>query len=245
MEIDKKRFPINIKESKQAAKIFQDALKKRGHDHEIKKEDVYLTITPYWVSFYDAGYIDNGKYTHVSGQLALNAVTNNINEYIIKLFDIDKPKIFKNVNIQKAENNKIILKEPIIKEEEARKTIMKHLMQRYDVEEKNISLSGVEEILVPYWKLKTKEHDKLKFDAIDGSVNNFRTINEKETTYTDLYKEMVNDLKTPSNMFKYIGNILKAIGKGIVFMIREAWQHFKLLIIIIGIALIIYFLFFF
>jgi hypothetical protein len=243
MEIDKKRFPINIKESKQAAKIFQDALKKRGHDHEIKKEDVYLTITPYWVAFYDIGY-NNGKYTHVSGQIALNAVTNNINEYIMKLFDIDKPGIFKNVNIQKTENNRIVIKEPIIKEEEARKTITKHLMQKYNIEEKNVSLSGIEEILVPYWKLKTIEHNKLKFDAIDGSVNNFRIINEKEPTYTDVYKEMVNDLKSPKNLGRYIGNILKAIGRGIVFMFREAWQHFKLLIIIIGIALIVYFLFF-
>ncbi len=243
MEIDKKRFPINIKESKYAVKIFQDALKKRGHDHEIKKEDVYLTITPYWVAFYDIGYTTE-KYTHASGQITLNAVTNNINDYIIKLFDIEKPAIFKNVNIQKAENNKVFLKEPIINEEEARKTITKELVQRFNVEEKNVSLSGVEEIYVPYWKLKTKEHNKLKFDAIDGSVNNFKTINEKEATYTDMYKEMVNDLKSSKKISGYIGNILKAIGRGITIMLREAWAHFKLLIIIIGIALIIYFLFF-
>jgi hypothetical protein len=243
MEIDKKRFPINIKESKQAAKIFQNALKKRGHEHEIKKEDVYLTITPYWVAFYDVGY-NNGKYNHVSGQIALNAVTNNINEYIIQLFDIEKPSVFKHVNIQKTENNKVIVKEAIIKEEEAKHTITKHLMQRYNIEEKNISLSGIEEILVPYWKLKTKEHNKLKFDAIDGSVNNFKTINEKEATYTDVYKEMISDLKSPKNILGYIGNILKGIGRGIKFMLNESWKHYKLLIIIIGIALIIYFLFF-
>jgi len=243
MEINKKRFPINIKESKQAAKIFQEALKKRGHNHEIKKEDVYLTITPYWIAFYDVGY-NNGKYTHGSGQIALNAVTNNINEYIIKLFDIEKPGIFKNVNIQKTENNKVILKEPIISEEEARKTLTKELIQRFNIDEKNVSLSGVEEIYVPYWKLKTKEHNKLKFDAIDGSVNNFKTINEKESTYTDVYKEMISDLKSPNKFAGYVGNILKAIGKGIAFMLKEAWKHFKLLIIILGIALIIYFLFF-
>ena len=245
MEIDKKRFPININDSKQAVKIFQNALRKRGHNQEIKKEDVYLTITPYWVSFYDAGYTNNEKYIHTSGQIALNAVTNNINDYINKLFDIEKPMVFKNINIQKTENNRVIIKEPIIKEEEARKTIIKELMQRFNTEEKNVSLSGIEEILVPYWKIKTKEHNKLKFDAINGSINNFRIINEKETSYIELYKEMFNDLKSPKNIFGYVGNILKGIGKGIIFMFRKAWQHFKLLIMIIGIALIIYFLFFF
>ncbi len=244
MEIEKKRFPINIKESKDAAKIFQAALKKKGHIEEIKKEDVYLTITPYWVSFYDIGYTDNGKYTHVSGQTAINAVTNNINDYVIKLFNIAKPAIFKNVNIQKSENLRVVLKEGIISEEEARRTIIKDLMQKYNAEEKNISLSGVEEILVPFWKLKTKEHSKIKFDAIDGSCNNFKTIGDKEQTYTDVYKEMLNDLKDPNNIFKYIGNIFKAIFKAIGYMLQEAWKNIKWLLIILAIALFIYLLFF-
>jgi len=244
MEIEKKRFPINIKESKDAAKRFQAALKKRGHDEEIKKEDVYLTITPYWVSFYDIGYTNNGQYTHVSGQIAINAVTNTINDYIIKLFDISKPGIFKNVNIQKTENIRVIIKDSIIKEEEAKKTMTKHLMQKFNIEEKNVSLSGVEEIMVPYWKLKTKEHNKLKFDAIDGSCNNFRTIGEKEQTYSDVYKEMLNDLKDPKNLFGYIGNFFRIIFKSIGYMLSQAWEHFKILIIIIAIALLVYFLFF-
>jgi len=243
MEIEKKRFPINITESKDAVKIFQTALKKKGHIEEIKKEDVYLTITPYWISFYDIGYTKE-KYVHVSGQIALNAVTNNINDYIIKLFDIAKPIVFKHVNIQKTENIKIIVKEGIIKEEEAKKTIIKDLIQKYNVDEKNISLSGVEEIMVPFWKLKTKEHNKLKFDAIDGSCNNFKTIGEKEQTYTDIYKEMINDLKDPNNLFKYVGNILKNIFKGIWYMLKEAWKNIKIILIILAIAFCVYLLFF-
>jgi len=239
--LDKKRFPIKL-EPKKAALIIQNALKKKGYKYEIKNDQLYLTITPYWVSFYDILINRNGNFTRISDQIALNAINNQINEQVIDIFKISKVIVKENLEAPKTEQIQIRLKKPIIVKEEAEKTIIKYLIYKHNVEEDQISLSGVEEIYVPNWKIQLDKF-KLKLDAITGDVNNFNNIKQKDKTKIELIKEVFTDVKEDQKLGSYLSSLAKEIYNMFSFIIKEIIKNYKIVFWIVIIALLIYLIF--
>lgn len=239
--INKKRFPIKL-EPKKAALIIQDALKKKGYKYEIKKDQLYLTITPYWISFYDILINKDGKFNRVSNQIALNAINNQINEKVIDIFKISKIIIKEKLEAPKTEQVQIVMKKPIILKEESEKTILKYLIYKHNAKEDQITLSGVEEIYVPNWKVKLDKF-KLKIDAITGEVNNFDIIKQKDKTKIDLIKEVFSDIKQDKKLGHYLSNLFKEIYNIINFILKGIIKNYKIVFWIILIALLIYLIF--
>ncbi len=241
MELDKKRFPVRLDPNK-AIEIIRTTLKRKGHSETIKKEDLYLTITPYWVCFFDILKNTNGNFKHVNGQIAINSINNMINEKVIEIFKLAKPKIYKTLNVPKTEKTQIIIKEAITTKEEAERSILKYLVHKFGVNMEGVSLSGMEEICVPNWKIKLKKY-KLKLDAISGKVNDFDKIKGIDKNSKDLFNEMLSDLKSPKKVGFYFFNIFKELFEGIAWILQMVWKNYKVTLWIILIALVIYLIF--
>lgn len=239
-KIDHKRFPIKI-DAKQATELFKKHLKKKGYNYEIKKEDLYLTITPYWVSFYDVLINQNGEFKHINDQIALNAINNKINEKVIEIFSLAKPKIFERINVPKTDKTQIIIKDPIVTQKEAEITIQKYLMYKHNVPNDQISLSGVEEIFVPNWKVKLDKL-KLKIDAVKGTVNNFDKTEKREKNKKELIKEVFEDLKDNQKISQYLKDFFNNFFNGITLILKGVFKNYKLILWIVLIALLIYLL---
>ncbi len=238
IQLNKKRFPIKL-EPKKAAQIIQNALKKKGYKYEIKKDLLYLTITPYWVSFYDILINQNSTFNRISNQIALNAINNQINEKVIDIFKLSKPIIKENLEAPKTEQIQIRLKKPIISKEEAELTIIKYLIYKHNVSKDQISLSGVEEIYVPNWKIQLDKF-KLKIDAVTGEVNNFEIIKQREKTKIELIKEVFSDIGEDKKFGVYFKDFFLGIFNGIKFIFSEIIKNYKVVLWIILIALLIY-----
>jgi hypothetical protein len=239
--VTEKRFPIKL-EPKQAVNIFQAALKKKGHKYEIKKESLYLTITPYWVCFYDILINKNEKFNRISNQIALNSINNQINEKVVDIFKISKPIIKENLEAPKTEQIQINLKKPIVTKEEAEETIIKYLIYKHNVSKDQISLSGIEQIYVPNWKVKLDKF-KLKIDAITGEVNNFEIIPKKEKTKIELIKEVFSEVKEDKKLGTYFKDFFIGIFDGIIFIFKEIIKNYKIILWILLIAILIYLIF--
>ncbi|MDD3178330.1 MAG: hypothetical protein PHR26_02315 [Candidatus ainarchaeum sp.] len=243
---NKKRFPIKIG-PKEVIDVLKNSLKKKGYKNiDIKKQAIYLKITPYLFCFYDI-LKNNNSFEHIRGQIAINLVNNSINEKVIELFKYAKPKIYEELNVPKTEKTNIIIKKPVIKEECAEQSIIKYLISKYLTEKNTISLSGIETIYVPNWKteLNTKEikNIKIKLDAIEGKVNDLDKIIDRKKTNKELFSEMLEDLKDPKNIGTYTINFFKEIIFGIIWMIKKVYTNFSIIIWIIAVTLIIYVLF--
>lgn len=239
MEIKDKFFQIELTEQK-AVDIINKKLKAKGYNNKISLEDLYLTITPYWVCFYDI--LKSGELKHISGQTSINAINNNINQKVIELFEFEKPRIYDKVNLPRIQKIKYYIKEPIITEEEARNTIIKHLIQAYQVDENGVSLSGVEKIYVPAWKTKFKKY-KIKIDAIVGKVDDLDKIPTLKKTQGMLFNEMVSDLKSPTKFGNYLWNSGKLVFEGIYWILKMVVKEYKIILLIAAITLIVYLLF--
>lgn len=237
---NKKRFPIKI-DSKEAAQIFKDTFKKKGFNYEIKKEDLYLTVTPYWISFYDILINKNGDFNHINDQIALNSINNKINEKVIEIFSLTKPIISEKIDVPKTEKTQIIIKDTIVTQEEAEKTIKKYLMYKHNVSEENISLSGIEEIFVPNWKVKVDKY-KLKMDSVKGVVNNFEIIKKRDKNKIELVREVFTDLKKTENVGEYSKSFLKTLFEGITLILKGVYKNYKIILWVVIVALIIYLL---
>jgi hypothetical protein len=240
-QISDKQFPIMIDKGK-AIDIIQKALKKKGHIVELAKDNIYITITPYWFLFYDIDCNIDGNYKHISGQTALSALTNKVDETVTSLFKYEKPKVTEDIGLSRTERLQINIKDGIVDKEEAKKTITKYLCSKFNVTKDNISLSGIELIYVPKWKYRLEEY-KLQLDAVSGKINNFDIIQEKEQSNSELFKEMLEDLKSPMGIPKYIFNVFKQLFLGVAWFIKELGRNYKSIIVIVLIALVIYLIF--
>jgi len=240
-KISEKQFPILIDKGK-AIEIMQKALKKKGHIAELAKDNIYLTITPYWFFFYDIDNNIDGKYKHTTGQTALSALTNKVDESITLLFKYEKPKVTEDIGLPKTERVQVSIKDGIVDKEEAKKTITKYLCSKFNVDKDNISLSGIELIYIPKWKYRLEEY-KLQIDAVSGKINNFEIIKEREQSNSELFKEMLDDIKSPKNFLKYLFSIFKQLFLGIIWFIKELGKNYKAIIVIVLIVLVIYLIF--
>lgn len=209
MELNKNAFPILLNLN-QVIDICLKEFKNKGHHLDIKKKMIHLNVVPYWFCFYDIYYMKDKVPETISKQIALNAMSNKIEDYLENLFDITNPKTIKKIEVAELEKVEIRIKEMIVKKEEAEVTIKKVIAARYNIPLENISLSGFVEIWIPFWKIEN-DIKIIRIDAVGGNNNNFKDIPKKEKTNIELYNEMITDLKNPKKLLFYLVMVLEVI----------------------------------
>lgn len=234
MKLNKNAFPVNITLD-EAISIVQKEFNRKGHKVRVTKSNVHLNIVPFWVCFYDVDSKKDGKYNHYSSQIALNALTNKIQDDYLKLLEHESPQMIDNLSVA-LEKVEIRLKKLLISKEEAIEAITKMLSCKFEVDIKNVSLSGFEEMYIPVWKFEIEKHE-LFLDAVIGKVNNFNIINKKTKDNKDLFIEMINEIKKPTKLLEYLFTLIK---NGFLLM----FKYWRIVLMFILIILILIYLFF-
>jgi len=234
MKLNKNAFPVRINLENAIAK-FQKEFDRKGHKITITKNCFYLNIVPFWVCYFDIDLKKNNEYKHISSQVALNSLTNKIQDEFLKLLEFDTPQEIDNISVA-LEKVDIRIKKSLISKEEAHTAIIKMLSCKYEVDKQNISLSGFEEIYIPIWKCKI-DGKEIFLDGVLGKINNFEKINQIAKDNSELFKELLTEIKTPKKFFEYFFNLLKSI---FVFLIR-AW---KIILLLVLIFLVLFYFFF-
>jgi hypothetical protein len=237
MEFNKNCFPINIT-TEDAVNIFSKEFCSKGHNIKINKEGLRLVVLPYWVCFFDIDTKIDGKYKHISGQTALNATKNKIEDDILKLFEFSNPKLIKNLEINVFEKTEVKIKKLVISQKESEKIILKTLLSKYTIEKEEVALSGFDEIWVPFWKITVDKKDFI-FDATDNKLNNFKEIKVKQKNNNQLFQEMIEEIKEPSRLLEYVLWVFKNIFLGLKKAILYVYKHNTVFLLIFLILLAI------
>lgn len=240
MKLNKNAFPVNIALDDAILKL-QKELNRRGHKTTVFKTNFHLNIVPFWVCFYDVDSNKDGVYAHHNSQIALNSLTNKIQDEYLKLLDYHSPEHIENIDIS-LEKIEIRLKKSLVTKEEAKETIVKMLSCKFEVDKKNVSLSGFEEMYIPIWKYQF-EKQEIYFDAVVGEINNFNKIVVKEKNNKDLFLEMLEDLKDPKKVLNYIYSFFKNIVINIKKLFIQKIKAWKLILVVVLIIIILGFLF--
>lgn len=237
MEFNKNCFPINIT-AEDAVNIFNKEFSSKGHNIKINKEGLRLVVLPYWVCFYDIDTKVNGKYKHLSGQTALNATKNKIEDEVLKLFEISNPKYIESLEVNIFEKTELKIKKLVISQKESEKIILKTLLSKYSVEKEDVALSGFDEIWVPFWKTTINKKDFI-FDATDNKLNNFKEIEVKQKSNNQLFQEMIQEIKEPSKLLGYFSWVFKNIFLGLKKFVLYLYKNSTVVLVIILILLLI------
>lgn len=236
MEFNKNCFPINIA-PEDALSIFEKEFASKGHKVKINKEGLRLVVLPYWVCFFDIDTKTNGKYKHISGQTALNATKNKIEDEILKLFEISNPKHIEKLEINLIERIDVKIKKLVLTKEESEKIILKTILSKYSTTKEEVALSGFDEIWVPFWKMTINKKDYI-FDATDNKLNNFNEIVVKQKSNNELFTEMIEEIKEPSKLLEYFGYIFKNIFKLFKNIILFLYKHSTIFLLIVLLILL-------
>jgi hypothetical protein len=241
MELNKNAFPIQL-DLQKVISIIEKELKKKGHNININKKMFHINVVPYWFCFYDIYVIENNKPDTISNQLALNAMTNKIEDGLTNLFDVVNPKMLPKIEVQDIEKIEIRIKEIIVSKEEAKKTLEKIVAATHKVPINNISLSGFKEIWVPFWKLETDDFH-IRVDAVGGVVNNFEKIPKKEKTHSALYNEMLNELKSPKKVGLYFLMMFEVVFRVFknVFLFLKKYKEITVVVLVIILLLLLFY----
>ncbi len=234
MKLNKNAFPVKITLD-EAILIIQKEFNRKGHKVSVTKDNVHLNIVPFWVCFYDVDSKKDGNYKHFSSQIALNALTNKIQDEYLKLLEHESPQLVDSLAVA-LEKVEIRVKKLLITKEEAIEAITKMLSCKFEVDVKNVSLSGFEEIYIPIWKFEIEKHE-LSLDGVLGKVNNFNIINKKTKNNKDLFIEMINEIKKPTKLLEYLFTLIKN-GFLLIF------KYWRIVLIFILIILVLIYLFF-
>lgn len=228
MNLDKNAFPVNVNLD-EAISIFQMELNRKGYKVNITKDNLHLNILPFWVCFYDVDINKDGQYKHYSAQIALNSLTNKLQDEYLKLLDFESPTMIDSLDIS-FEKVEIRLKKSLVSKDEAKDTITKILSCKFQVDKANVTLSGFEEMYIPIWKCNY-EGLELSVDAVVGKINNFDIIKKKEKGVSEAFSEMWSEIKDPKKFFWYLFVIVRDC-------IRFATKHI-IVVIVIAIAVAI------
>lgn len=237
MEFNKNCFPINIT-AEDAVNIFSKEFSSKGHNIKINKEGLRLVVLPYWVCFFDIDTKIDGKYKHISGQTALNATKNKIEDEVLKLFETSNPKHIPKLEINTFEKTEVKIKKLVISQKESEKIILKTLLSKYTIEKEEVALSGFDEIWVPFWKITVDKKDFI-FDATDNKLNNFKEIKVKQKNNNQLFQEMIEEIKEPSRLLEYVLWVFKTIFSGLKKAILYLYKHSTVFLLICLILLAI------
>lgn len=240
MKLNKNAFPVKITFEETISRIQKEFIRK-GHKVNITKDNFHLNLVPFWVCFYDVDSKKNNEYRHFSGQIALNALTNKVQNEFLKLLEFETPQEIDNLDLA-LEKVEIRVKKSLINKNEATDAITKMLACKFEVDKQNVSLSGFEEMYIPIWKCNYENHE-LYLDGVLGKINNFNIINQKTKDNKDLFNEMIEEIKNPKKLATYIFEFFKGIFnviKSIIVFIFKNWTIFLIIILAILIAIYLF-----
>lgn len=240
MELNKLSFPVKIT-LEEAISIFQKEFDKKGYKVKITKDNIHLNITPYWVCFYDIDCKNKeGKYQHISAQTALNSLTNKVEDEFLKLLDITTPKVIERLDVSFVEKVEIRIKKSIVKKSEAQETITKMLACKFSAEKNNISLSGFEQIYIPIWRCDA-ENLEIYFDGVTSKINNFKKIVKRKKSNSEIFSEMIKDIKHPKKFFEYLLNFIVGIFKALFELLKYMIKNWQVSLIVLAILFVVFY----
>jgi len=186
-----------------------------------------------------------------SGSLALNALTNELDESIpgllegiqaIKASDLKKAK-----ETEKANETELSVLEPKLSLQEAEKIILLKLSKQLNVSREDIVILNPRLALIPFYLVQASFNESealLKIDALQGNVfEGDEEIPFNPKTSQDLFAEALADLKNPVKLAEYFLNLIKWLALKIVSLIKYFFssQRRMLVLLLIIVALLLFF----
>jgi|SRR3989344_2816878 len=197
-----------------AQKAASSVLKKNHwNKYEFSVADIFYV--PHWFFSYDIyEQIDGRTNLLSSGFSSLNAFSNEIDKTIGSL--AQNSGLEKNNDVD--ENDNVHIVSPRVGEEEAREIISVRFASQEETSKENVIISGLQLFFVPIWVIKVNlegEKISLRVNAINGDIENKMAIPRREKGFSELTREMLEELSTPQGWIDYSKGAVKSISKSI------------------------------
>lgn len=233
-----------------------ESMIKSKHWTDFEVAEVKLVYIPFWIFNYDA-YVEGptegqeaaAVSDHVSGKMALNAYTNELDENVHFLYESADVKLEQ----KPTKDYPFEIQRPKVREREAREIAAVRIAAKISVPKENVIISGLEMVYLPMWFAWVTVAEgtyKLQINAVGGEILNEEQVPERERGWLEVTSETLEELKQPGAWVEYTSEI----GRGIFSFITQnplvlsAIEKLKadrrLQIIVLIIILIIVILFF-
>ncbi len=201
------------------------AILKDRHWKKFDVANVKLVYVPHWFFNFDIYYESPEGVETYSSQMALNAVTGELNPIIIE--------ILKEIPVEKTkEIPKDAEVEPTaISKEEAKEVSNIKIAGQLKIPKDKITTYGFRLVYVPIyrtWVTLGKRIQRIDIDGISGSPMNIQEVPEKERGILEITADTLEALKTPKGWIDYskkagawITEIAKATGGAIAGQFRK------------------------
>lgn len=181
-----------------------------------------------------------------SGSLALNALTNELDESIPGL--LEGIQTIKASDLKKANETELSVLEPKLSLQEAEKIILLKLSKQLNVSREDIVILNPRLALIPFYLVQASFNESealLKIDALQGNVfEGDEEIPFNPKTSQDLFAEALADLKNPVKLAEYSFNLIKWLALKIISLIKYFFSSQRrmlvLLLIIVALLLFLY-----
>lgn len=235
------KFPLD-----EANTLIQDELDANNWG-EIEVPKPALELIPYYVFQYDSYSEAEEEGTKIrnveeaqQGISSVNAVTNKLDDVMAELCppeliqqEFTDPKDVKTINV----------KEPRFTLEEAKGSAQIKIAAHEKVPRSNVHISGMRLVYIPFWEYRIEfdEDNKLKtrINAVTGEFENEESgIPYQGKSKTELLRETVSDLQSPSGWAEYVGNF----ARDFILLLQPSKEHPNRWLMIIILVLIALFL---
>ncbi len=217
MFLDNPSLQITISESDLAGII--KAIMKSRHWKKFQVASANLVLVPHWFFNFDVYYEAGGKVETYSSQMALNAVTGELNPIIVEIMKEIPVETTKNA----PEGAKV--EGVAISKEEAKNVSQIKIAGELGIPKDKITTYGFRLMYIPVyrtWISLGRRIIRLDIDAISGSPLNESSVPERERGLLEITAETIEQLKTPEGWVdyskkagKWITDVAKATGRGI------------------------------
>jgi len=223
----------------------------------IELAEAFMSFTPYFVFSYDAfieskpepeGEEESSSAEKIvsetmNGKDALNALTSELEEGIAASVD-EGIELTKEVDV--PEGIEVEEKNTLMTEDEARKIAQIKVAQKLGVGKDNVLIHQLRKLLFPTVfvsvSIEGEEQQEFVFSGVDGSMLSEIELPERGQTASEVFKDTLSDLKSPSNWLKYSSGIASDLAGGLKKGVsattapHRRWFVWALLIIILILA---------
>jgi len=235
------KFPLD-----EANALIQDELDANNWG-EIEVSKPALELVPFYIFQYDSyseAEEEGTKIRNVNeaqqGVSSVNAITNKLDDVIAELCP---PELIQS-EFSDPKDVKVNVKEPRFTLEEAKGSAQIKIAAHEKVPRSNVHISGVRLVYIPFWEYRIEfdEDNKLKtrVNAITGEFENEDSgIQYQGKSKTELLRETVSDLQSPSGWAEYVGNFVRDF----VLLLQPTKEHpnrWLMVLILVVIALFLF-----
>ncbi len=214
MYLDNPSLSVSISEGDLAGII--KAIMKSRHWRQFEIATANLILVPHWLFNFDIYYEADGKPQTYSSQMALNAVTGELNPIIIEVMK-DIP-----VQMTKEQPDKSSVEKVAVTKDEAKEVSKIKIAGELGISKDTITTYGFRLVYVPVyrvWITLGRKIIRLDVDGVSGSPLNESNVPEKERGIIEITKDTLEQLKTPEGWIDYskkagqwMADITKATG---------------------------------